>query len=250
MRVEVDIRKRVAAAGREFTLDVRFVADSDRIAVFGPSGAGKSLTLQMLAGLVRPDAGFIRVDGETWFDASLGIDVPARARRIGYVFQHYALFPHRTCEQNIAFGLATPLLGWLSTDARARIDALIDTLGLGAVRHSYPAQLSGGERQRVALGRALAARPRALMLDEPFSSLDAPLRARVRGELLALYERYGVPYVLITHDAEDVAACVDTIVTLANGRVVDAVDTAAAPPAPVARSTGPRRAASSNNLIG
>jgi molybdate transport system ATP-binding protein len=221
MRIEVDIRKRVASAGREFALDVRFAADSDRIAIFGPSGAGKSLTLQMLAGLVRPDAGVIRVDGETWFDAARGIDVPARARRIGYVFQHYALFPHRTVERNIAFGLATPLLGILSADARARVDTLIDALGLGAVRRSYPAQLSGGERQRVALGRALAARPRALMLDDPFSALDAPLRARVRTELLALYERWNVPYVLITHDAEDVAACVDTAVTLAHGRVAD-----------------------------
>jgi molybdate transport system ATP-binding protein len=224
MLFDVDIRKRVASSGRVFELAVRFCADSDRIAVFGPSGAGKSLLLQMLAGLVQPDAGFIRVDGTTWFDARLDIDVPARQRRIGYVFQHYALFPHRTVAQNIAFSLATPLLGRMPAAARQRVDALLEMLGLTAVRNSYPMQLSGGERQRVALGRALASQPRALMLDEPFSSLDAPLRTRMRQELLGLQERFGVPYVLITHDAEDVATCSDTVLPLAHGRIVEARD--------------------------
>lgn len=221
MRLEIDIRKRITGHARVFDLAVQLAADSDRIAVLGPSGAGKSLTLQMLAGLLRPDAGFIRVDGETWFDAARGVDVPARERRVGYVFQHYALFPHRTVAQNVAFALATPLLGRTTPTAQARVDELLDALALRAVRDSYPAQLSGGERQRVALGRALAGTPRVLMLDEPFSSLDAPLRARVRAELVSLHERYAVPYVLITHDAEDVAACADTVIRLANGRVID-----------------------------
>jgi molybdate transport system ATP-binding protein len=224
MLFEVDIQKRVASSGRVFELAARFVADSDRIAVFGPSGAGKSLLLQMLAGLVQPDAGFIRADGTTWFDATLRIDVPARERRIGYVFQHYALFPHRTVAQNIAFPLATPLLGRMPAGGRPRVDALLEMLGLTAVRDSYPMQLSGGERQRVALGRALASQPRALMLDEPFSSLDAPLRTRMRQELLGLQDRFGVPYVLITHDAEDVATCSDPVLALAHGRIVEARD--------------------------
>ena len=219
MRFDVDIRKRVAAPGRVFDLAVRFEVDSERLALFGPSGAGKTLTLQVLAGLVRPDEGLVRVDGQTWFDARRRIDVPARERRIGYVFQHYALFPHRTVEQNLAAALAPALVGRLAPAARERVDALLDLLQLERLRDSYPAQLSGGERQRVALGRALAARPRALMLDEPFSSLDAPLRTRVRGELLALHERFRIPYVLITHDADDVAACADTVVTLVDGRV-------------------------------
>ena len=219
MRFDVDIRKRVHAPGRVFELAVRFCADTDRLALFGPSGAGKSLTLQMLAGLVRPDEGVIRVDGETWFDAGARVDVPARARRIGYVFQDYALFPHRTVEQNVAAALESPLLRRLRARDRERMDALIATLGLASVRASYPAQLSGGERQRVALGRALAARPRAVMLDEPFSSLDTALRVRVRAELLALSDRFALPYVLITHDAEDVVTCADTVVTLVDGRV-------------------------------
>jgi molybdate transport system ATP-binding protein len=239
MRFDVDIRKRVAGPGRVFDLAVQFSADSERLALFGPSGAGKSLTLQMLAGLVRPDAGVIRIDGETWFDAGAGIDVPARARRIGYVFQHYALFPHRTVEQNVAAALESPLLRRVSAENRQRIDTLLATLGLTAVRASYPAQLSGGERQRVALGRALAARPRALMLDEPLSSLDAALRARVRGELLALHEQFAMPYVLITHDAEDVVTCADAIVTLADGRVVPQGEPE--PDFPLERAVSPTR---------
>ena len=240
MLFEVDIHKRVASSGRVFELAVRFFADSDRIAVFGPSGAGKSLLLQMLAGLVRPDSGVIRIDRETWFDASRGIDVPARERHIGYVFQHYALFPHRTVAQNVAFPLATRLLGRMPAGAQARVDALLDTLGLTAVRDSYPTQLSGGERQRVALGRALASEPRALMLDEPFSSLDAPVRTRMRQELLNLQARFGVPYVLITHDAEDVAACSDTVLALAHGRIVEPEDAPVPlPHLPLTRSTAP-----------
>ena len=231
MHLDVDLRKRVASAGRVFDLAVRFTSQTERVALFGPSGAGKSLTLQILAGLVRPDDGVIRVDGQVWFDAGRGIDVPARERRIGYVFQHYALFPHRTVAQNVASAVATPLFGRMTPAAGRRVDELLDLLGLTAVRDSYPVQLSGGERQRVALGRALAGSPRALMLDEPFSSLDAPLRTRVRGELLALHERLGVPYVLITHDAEDVAACADTVIALAQGRVVEQGDAALPIPA-------------------
>jgi molybdate transport system ATP-binding protein len=219
MRLHVDIRKRVVAAGRAFELAVRFASASDRVALFGPSGAGKSLTLQLLAGMVRPDAGVIRVDDVTWFDGAAGVDVPARERRVGYVFQHYALFPHRTVAQNVAFAVRAPLTGRVPADAQARVDAILETLALAPLRDSYPVQLSGGERQRVALGRALAAAPRLLMLDEPFSSLDAPLRARVRSELARLHERFGVPYVLITHDAEDLAVCADSVVTLAQGRV-------------------------------
>lgn len=231
MRFDVDIRKRVTAAGRVFDLDVAFCADSERLALFGPSGAGKSLTLQILAGLVAPDEGFVRVDGRTWFDSKRRIDVPARARRIGYVFQDYALFPHRTVEQNVAAALVSPILGRLHGAARREVGDLLEALALARLSDSYPAQLSGGERQRVALGRALARRPSALMLDEPFSALDAPLRSRVRAELLALHERFAVPYVLITHDAEDLATCADAVVTLAGGRVVAQAAVAADAPA-------------------
>jgi molybdate transport system ATP-binding protein len=219
VQIEVDIRKRVPAQGRTFDLDVSFRATTRRLALFGPSGAGKTLTLQMLAGLVRPDAGRIVVDGETWFDAKRGIDLAPAARRIGYVFQDFALFPHWSVAQNVAAAFAR---GWprrLSASQRARVERALELFDLADVRDSYPAQLSGGQRQRTALARALVGEPRFLLLDEPFASLDGLLRIRLRSELLALQQRHGVPLVLITHDPDDLTACAEAVVTLAHGRV-------------------------------
>lgn len=219
MRFDVDIGKDVHAQGRRFTLDVRFTAAADRLALFGASGAGKSLTLAMLAGLVRPDRGRIAVDGDTWFDAQRSLHVPTRDRRVGYVFQDYALFPHRTVEQNVAAAddrwYPRPRTG----ERQAAVDELLATFGLAELRASYPEQLSGGQRQRVALARALLARPRLLLLDEPFAALDAGLRARLRAELVAVQQRFGVPMVLITHDPADLADCAQEVVELADGRV-------------------------------
>jgi len=219
MRFDVDIAKRVVAPGRTFHLDVRFRVDAERLALFGPSGAGKSLTLQALAGLVTPDRGRIAIDGETWFDAARGVCLPARARRVGYVFQEYALFPHRTVEGNVAAALARWYPRALSPSQRDDIDALLAAFELVDVRHSYPAQLSGGQRQRTALARAVAARPRLLLLDEPFSALDSGLRLRLRTDLLAAQRRFGIPMVLITHDPEDLAHCAESVVGLSEGRV-------------------------------
>jgi molybdate transport system ATP-binding protein len=234
MQLDVDIQKRVRAQGRTFDLEVAFCVESRRLALYGPSGAGKTLTLQMLAGLVRPDAGRIIVNGRPWFDASLKIDLAPRARRLGYVFQDYALFPHWTVARNVS---AAFIRGWprvLSTSQEARVERALTVFDLLDVRDSYPAQLSGGQRQRTALARALVGKPRMLLLDEPFAALDGMLRGRVRNELLALQDRHGVPWILITHDPEDLHTCADAVVTLADGRVVEVVAgpvTAAAPPA-------------------
>jgi molybdate transport system ATP-binding protein len=219
MRFDVDIAKHVVAQGRRFDLAVQFRADAERLALFGPSGAGKSLTLQMLAGLVRPDRGRIVIDGETWFDRSRDVDVPARARDVGYVFQDYALFPHRTVQDNVAAALARWYPRPLVPTERRTIDELLEVFALTDVRLSYPAQLSGGQRQRTALARALAARPRVLLLDEPFSSLDSALRLRLRADLLDVQRRFGIPMVLITHDPDDLAQCVESVVVLRDGRV-------------------------------
>ena len=220
MRLDVDLRKRVRSQQRTFDVAVRFFADTERLALYGPSGAGKTLTLQMLAGLIRPDNGRIDVDGATWFDAQQAIDVPARERRIGYVFQDYALFPHWTVAQNIAAPFAR---GWprsLDADEAARVDRALATFDLFNVRSSYPSQLSGGQRQRTAVARALVAQPRVLMLDEPFAALDGMLKSRLRAELLAMRAQHGVPMIIITHDPDDRAACADTVVTLDAGQVV------------------------------
>jgi len=221
MRIDVDIVKQVRAARRGFEVAIRFAAETDRLALYGPSGAGKTLTLQMLAGLVRPDRGRIVVDDTLWFDAEQRIDLRPRERGIGYVFQDYALFPHWTVAQNVGGAFAR---GWpqphRDVEAR-RVDDLLRAFELADVRGSYPSQLSGGQRQRTAVARALAAAPQVLMLDEPFAALDGMLKNRLRAELLKKRAEHAVPMILITHDPDDLAACADVVVTLADGRVIE-----------------------------
>ena len=217
MKWDVAIRKTVGAGAQRFELDVAFRSDVERLVLFGPSGAGKTMTLKAIAGLVRPDAGRIAMAGTTLFDAVEGIDVPAQRRDCGYLFQEYALFPHLTVRQNIAFGLDP---GWRNprrAAGGAAVDRWLDTLELRALAERFPDQLSGGQRQRVALARALAGEPRALLLDEPFAALDEPLRNRLRAELAELQARLALPIVLITHDPADVDAFADDVVHIAAG---------------------------------
>jgi molybdate transport system ATP-binding protein len=237
MRFDVDIVKRVVAQGRAFDLTVQFQVDAERLALFGPSGAGKSLTLQVLAGLVRPDGGRIVIDDETWLDRRRNIELPARARRVGYVFQDYALFPHRTVRDNVAAARVRWFPRPQAPAERQEIDELLDAFALNDVRNSYPVQLSGGQRQRTALARAMAARPRLLLLDEPFSSLDSALRLRLRSDLLDVQRRFGIPMVLITHDPDDLAQCAESVVVLRDGRVArQATDVASFPDAATERT--------------
>jgi molybdate transport system ATP-binding protein len=224
MRFDVDIAKQVKAQGRRFDLAVKFQVDTDRLALYGPSGAGKSLTLQALAGLIRPDRGRIAVDGDVWFDHAQGIERPTRDRRVGFVFQDYALFPHRTVEQNVAAARMRWYPRAFGIAEHRELASLLEAFGLYDIRRSYPEQLSGGQRQRTALARALAARPLVLLLDEPFAALDSALRLRLRADLLDVQRRFAIPMVLITHDADDLAHCADRVVTLRDGGVVADVD--------------------------
>jgi molybdate transport system ATP-binding protein len=219
MPLDVDIRKTFVSAERRFTLDVAFTATTQRVVLFGPSGAGKSLTLQAIAGLLRPDEGKITLHGNALFDSKLDVDLKPQARKVAYLFQDYALFPHLNVRQNIGFGLQR---GWFNPRARsshAQIDYWLDALELRGVAGNYPAQLSGGQKQRVALARALVAQPQLLLLDEPFSALDSTLRQRMRLELSELQTRLDIPMVLITHDPDDVAAFGDQVVQISDGRV-------------------------------
>ncbi|HEY2029884.1 MAG TPA: ABC transporter ATP-binding protein [Myxococcales bacterium] len=174
--------------------------------LFGPSGSGKSTILRCLAGLDRPQEGFIRFGGETWADGQAF--VPARQRRIGMVFQDHALFPHMTARENVDFG---------ARDGAAQ--EAVELLRIGGLLHRKPAQLSGGERQRVALARALATRPRLLLLDEPLSALDAPARAELRFELRALLHAAKVPAIFVTHERAEALALGDRLAVLAEGRI-------------------------------
>jgi molybdate transport system ATP-binding protein len=213
--ISVAIEKLLRADRREFLLDVRFDSSADVTVLFGPSGAGKTLTLQAIAGLLRLQRGEIRIGDHVVFSSAQRIDVPARARGVGFVFQDYALFPQLTVAQNVAFGLQHGCFN----RAGAGSAELLAPFELQPLAHAYPADLSGGQRQRVALARALARQPRLLLLDEPFTSLDAPLRARMRAELLEMRRRHAVPMIVITHDPDDVAALGGRLVTLENGRV-------------------------------
>ena len=229
MSFDVAVRHRVRSEGREFVLDVAFRSEARRTVIYGPSGAGKTLTLQAIAGLLTPDDGHVRLAGEPLFDPAAGVDLPARARRFGHVFQDYALFPRLTVRQNIGFGLQR---GWLNPSRRATpaaVEHWLRRLALTDVAEQRPHQLSGGQRQRTALARALVNEPRALLLDEPFSALDPELRDRLRDELEALLDRLDLPMLMITHDPVDLARFGQCQVLLRDGRVV--APTAAPSPA-------------------
>jgi molybdate transport system ATP-binding protein len=211
-RFSVEITKQLP----EFTLDVAWSAGDGVAVLFGPSGAGKTLTLQCLAGLIRPDAGRIVVDDRVLFDSAAGVDLPPQQRRVGYVFQGYALFPHLTVGQNVAFGLRDrPRAERLSRAAE-----VMERLGLGGLTHRRTGELSGGQRQRVALGRALAIDPALLLLDEPLSALDAPLRRSLRDELRTILSGWGTAAVLVTHDFTEAYQIADRIVIYESGQVI------------------------------
>ena len=218
MKLAVDIRLTLGQGKRRFELQACFESAFDRVVLFGPSGVGKSATLQAIAGLLRPHTGRIVLGERVLFDSALRIDLPARERGLGYLFQDHALFPHLNVTRNIAFGL-TPTLPWrLDAATRERVERVMQALGLDGLGARAPHELSGGQRQRVALARALVREPALLLLDEPFSSLDIPLRDRVRQELAEVRERFGVPMVLVSHELDDVARFADTLVLYEPGR--------------------------------
>jgi molybdate transport system ATP-binding protein len=222
--IDVDIQLTVADGRRRFDLAVRFASGVPFAALYGPSGAGKTLTLQAIAGLLRPTRGHIRLDGRTLFDAAQKINVPTPQRRVGYLPQSYALFPHLSVRQNIAFGLQSWRKRSLSDTEQAHIQALLDSFGLAALAHSRPATLSGGQQQRVALARALACQPQVLLLDEPFAALHPALRQDLRDALAQVRRQWNIPALMITHDVDDVLALADVAFVFDAGQVVQQVN--------------------------
>jgi molybdate transport system ATP-binding protein len=213
----------------ELELDVALeVPAGDCLALAGPSGAGKTSVLRVASGLLRPESGRVECGGETWLDTERGLDVPPEDRRCGYVFQEYALFPHLTTWQNVAY----PLRGMKRPERRRRAQELLERFGLGKLADARPRTLSGGERQRVAVARVLARRPGVLLLDEPLSALDARTRAGAARELESVLREIEVPALLVTHDFAEAAQLGDRVGVIDAGRVVQegtATELAAAP---------------------
>ncbi len=222
--IDVDIELSVADRDRRFALAVRFATNARFAALYGPSGAGKSLTLQAIAGLLEPARGHIRLDGRTLFDRAAGVNLAPSERRVGYLFQDYALFPHLSVRENVAFGLKSWRRLALSRDEQRRVQSLLDRFGLAALAASRPSTLSGGQQQRVALARALACEPRVLLLDEPFAALNPMLRDGLRAELGEVRRQWGIPAVMISHDVDDVIALADVAFVYDRGRIVREVD--------------------------
>jgi molybdate transport system permease protein len=212
MALEVDIAKKLP----DFRLQATFTAGNAPLSILGASGAGKTMLLRCIAGLATPDWGRVALDGEVFFDSERRVNLPAQRRRLGLLFQHYALFPHRTVEENVAFGLADTEVG----AKRGRVAEMLTRTHTSGLERRYPRELSGGEQQRVALARALAIQPRALLLDEPLAALDTHLRSQNEALLQETIASGTRPTLLVTHNMEEAYRLGAELLVLSRGRVV------------------------------
>ncbi|MUK88152.1 ATP-binding cassette domain-containing protein [Ornithinibacillus sp. L9] len=201
--LSVSIQKQL----KNYSLEIHFNVNEEIIALFGPSGAGKTTILNCIAGLAHPDQGLIQLENRTFYETKKK-PVPIQKRNIGYLFQDYALFPHMTVQKNISYGMKDAHL----------TEQLIDTVAIRHLLDRYPNQISGGEKQRVALVRALATKPDALLLDEPFSALDQDTRVECQNELLRLHELWKIPMILVTHDLKEANKLADRILKIDKGK--------------------------------
>lgn len=206
MAFEVDVSRRLG----DVVVSQRFVAGAGVTALFGPSGSGKTSILNMIAGLLRPDRGRIRVDGRVLFDSAAHVDLPPEQRRLGYVFQDARLFPHRRVRANLLYGhaLADPADRWM------RLEDAVDFLGIAHLLDRWPATLSGGEGQRVAIGRALLSGARFLLMDEPLSSLDRARREEIMRVIERIRDEMKLPIIYVTHDRTEIDRLATTVIEL------------------------------------
>ncbi|MBI5642117.1 MAG: ABC transporter ATP-binding protein [Deltaproteobacteria bacterium] len=211
MNLELKLKKTLGS----FDIDVELSLNEELLVLFGPSGAGKTIILKMISGITRPDEGEINVGTDKVFDSALNIDLPIRDRRIGYLFQEYALFPHMTVHENIAYGISHLKPG----EIKRKVNELLGVMRLGGLEERFPHELSGGQKQRCALARTLAAEPRVLLLDEPFSALDYQVREKLRADLINIHRMYPITTILVTHDLEEAFMLGKRIAVINNGKV-------------------------------
>jgi molybdate transport system ATP-binding protein len=211
--IEIRVRHKLGA----FTLDVDIVASGRILALCGPSGAGKTTLLNLIAGLERPLEGRIAVDGAVFLDTATGVDMPARLRRIGYVFQEPSLFPHLSVAANLRYGARFAARG----PRVVGFDEVVGLLGIAALLPRRPRRLSGGEKQRVAIGRALLSHPRVLLLDEPLTAIDEGRRREILGLIEQLRDTFAIPMIFVSHQAAEIERLASDVAVLSLGRLVE-----------------------------
>ncbi|RMH81441.1 MAG: ATP-binding cassette domain-containing protein [Acidobacteria bacterium] len=206
------VKKHLHGPAGDFLLDVDLqVSDAEFIVIFGPSGSGKTTLLRIVAGLEKPDEGYIEVDGEVWYDSRKGVNLPPQKRDVGFVFQDYSLFPNMSVFENIAYGMKRKDYN--------KVMELLKLAKMEALKDRKPHTLSGGQKQRVALLRAIAKEPKLLILDEPLSAIDQETAVALREEIKAFQRKYRIPTFMVSHNKEDVLKLADRVLRIVNGQV-------------------------------
>lgn len=215
MMIEIDIKKSLNTQNGKITLEVNTkIQEYTFLSIFGQSGAGKTTLLRILSGLDVPDSGKIIVDNEIWFDSDKKINLAPQKRKIGFVFQDYALFPHLNVYQNLCFGLE-------SKKQRYRVDEILNLMQLDNLKHTKPNKLSGGQKQRVALARALVYKSKILLLDEPLSALDNDMRLILQDEIIRLHKYFKLTTIIVSHDISEIFKLSNRILHLKNGKIIN-----------------------------
>lgn len=211
--IHFKISKKLQAASGEMILNLDFkVEEKSFVTLYGASGSGKTTTLQILSGLIQPDNGFIKVKDTVWLDSNSKINLAPQKRKIGYVFQDYALFPNMSVRENLSFALE-------KGQDKNIVDELLQTMELFALQHQRPNQLSGGQQQRVALARALVRQPEILLLDEPLSAIDTEMRLKLQDYLLEAHRKYNLTTILVSHDIAEIYKLSDQVIVIENGTI-------------------------------
>ena len=213
--IQIDLNKRLQAAEGEMLLKLKInIEKGEFVTLYGASGVGKTSTLRMISGLLNPDAGKIIVNDEVWFDQSKKINLSPQKRKVGYVFQDYALFPHMTVLENLQFAQTRK-------DGTKAITSLIELMELGQLQNRKPETLSGGQKQRVALARALVQQPEILLLDEPLAALDTTIRYKLQEYLKQIHSEFKLTTILISHDVSEIVKLADRVICLEDGKIIN-----------------------------